>query len=147
MHPEYFEWYSGITRFLIGNPTHRGQLPDGYMVAGAGTVVLTNTVERCIRLAEAHMERASPQSRSVLQQMRDILRCGLNSIGARVGCRGRYSTMTGGQEASRPILCPRRRVPSRGAKGVKRGAKRRNANRPPRDEGPSQQQPDIGDLE
>lgn len=110
-------------------------------------VILTYVAERCIALAERHMERTSPESRSVLQQIRDVLCRSLSSIGARVACRGRHSTMIGRHVSIELILSSRSRISSRGAKWVKRGAKRRAIERLLRDERLSQQQEEVQELE
>ncbi|KAI5671501.1 hypothetical protein M9H77_11865 [Catharanthus roseus] len=108
---EYIRWYKGITRVYIGNPANRDTRVHGYQLAGVDRRMMEVDDMASVAIREPHLS-PSPIT-AVMKKVQTIIRRCMPS-------RRR----------------PREHVPDRGARGVKRGARRHPglgavAGRPP----------------
>ncbi|KAI5654781.1 hypothetical protein M9H77_31968 [Catharanthus roseus] len=121
---EYIRWYRGITRVYIDNLANRDTRAHGYQPTG---------VDRRMMMV------------AVMKKVQTIIRRCMVSIGGTLGCTPSQHDI----QATFPVQPSRRRprehVPDRGARGVKRGARRHpgrgaRGGRPPVPPAPQRQE-------
>ncbi|KAI5671298.1 hypothetical protein M9H77_11662 [Catharanthus roseus] len=119
---KYIRWYRGITRVYIGNPANRDTRVHGYQPVGVDRRMME--VNDMASVAIREPPSSSSQIAAVMKKVQTIIwRC-MVSIEGTLGCTpSQHDT-----QATFPVQPSRRRprehVPDRGARGVKRGARR-----------------------
>ncbi|KAI5674440.1 hypothetical protein M9H77_14804 [Catharanthus roseus] len=119
---EYISWYKGITRVYIDNPANRNTHAHGYQPAGVDRRMMEMDDMASVAIWEPP---SSPsQMAAVMKKVQTIIwRC-MVSIGGTLGCTPSQHDIqaTFSVQPSRRRL--REHVPDRGARRVKKGARR-----------------------
>ncbi|KAI5672953.1 hypothetical protein M9H77_13317 [Catharanthus roseus] len=124
---EYIRWYRGITRVYIGNPANSDTSAHGYQPGGVDRRMMTSMLQEVDDMASVVI-REPPSSLSqipaVMKKVQTIIRRCMVSIGGTLGCTPSQHDI----QATFPVQPSRRRprehVSDRGARGIKRGARR-----------------------
>ncbi|KAI5682388.1 hypothetical protein M9H77_03616 [Catharanthus roseus] len=140
---EYIRWYRGITRVHIGNPPNPDTRSHGYQPAGVDRRMME--VDDMALVAIREPPSFPSQMAAIMKKVQTIIRRCMVSIGGTLG----YAPSQHDIQETFPVQPPRRRlreyVPDRGARGVKRGARRHlgrgaEGGRPPVPPAPQRQE-------
>ncbi|KAI5678788.1 hypothetical protein M9H77_09738 [Catharanthus roseus] len=119
---EYIVWYRGITRVYIGNPANRNTRSHGYQPTGVDRRMMEVDDMGSVVIQEpptdpSHMAVFAKKMQMIIQ------RC-MVSIGGTLGCTPSQHDIQQMFPVQLSCRCLREHVPDRGARGVKRGARR-----------------------
>ncbi|KAI5682328.1 hypothetical protein M9H77_03556 [Catharanthus roseus] len=125
---DYIRWYRDITRVYIGNPANHDIRTVGYQPAGVDRWMMTSMLQEIDDMASGMIQRppSSPsQIASFAKKVQTINRKYMVSIGGgTLGCTPSQYDIQQIFPVQQSRRRPREPVPDRGARGVKKGARR-----------------------
>ncbi|KAI5649428.1 hypothetical protein M9H77_35433 [Catharanthus roseus] len=136
---EYIIWYWGITQVYIGNPANRYTRSHEYQSTGVDRRMMTSILHEVDDMASVVIQEPpiDPSQMAVFaKKVQTIIRRCMVSIGGTLGCTQSQHDIQQTFPVQSSHRRPREHVPDRGARGVKRGARRQpgrgaGSGRPP----------------
>ncbi|KAI5682092.1 hypothetical protein M9H77_03320 [Catharanthus roseus] len=119
---EYIRWYRDITQVYIGNPANRDTHTVGYHPAGVNRRMM-EVDDMASRVIQEPLSSPS-QIASFAKKVQTIIRMCMVSIGGTLGCTTSQHNIQQTFLVQPSRRRPQEPVPDRGARGVKRGARR-----------------------
>ncbi|KAI5669470.1 hypothetical protein M9H77_19323 [Catharanthus roseus] len=112
---EYIRWYRGITRVYIGNLANRDSRSYGYQPAGVDRRMMTSMLQEVDDMTSVVIQQ--PTTYPSQMAMQGLSRCTLGCTPSKHDIQHTFPVQPSHRR-------PREHVPDRGARGVKRGARR-----------------------